>query len=528
MYKVLVVDDEPLMLEGWKTMVDWHAYGYELSGTATDGEEALAAIRASEPDLVVTDIRMPVLDGIGLIRAMKEELGVSSKTVIVSGYSEFNYAQQALRYQVDRYVLKPLLTEEIHKLLLELSGPLEERRLAMASVGKEQDAAAAAAIISLLRNADFAMLETAERLLGADGQTRCRLVIAESAASSSSSGGAEAGGTAVYARLQAFVEAGFAGRTKTWLFEDTPGRAGLLVLEEGPGREPFEARLAETAAALGWPLRELAMYCSGSACGLAALPKLYRQAMETRSRALLGRMAGVHPYRERSAIADGCRLEDVMSLASSLLQAIEEGDTDGIDGFVDDLLRLLEKTGAEEVWLHTVVLQVCGELLRKYGETDDGAADASVWPRLLLGEDDPVLTASWSGEALRKLCKRAAERLAERKASATCASGTAVAEAIDYLKLHYREKVQLKALAKRFHLSPVYFGQQFKRETGISFNEYLHRLRIEEACKMLRRTNMKLSDIAATLGYHDTQYFSDKFKALTGELPSSYKSKGKG
>lgn len=72
MYKVLVVDDEPLMLEGWKTMVDWESCGYELCGTATDGEEALASIRAYDPELVITDIRMPVLDGLGLIQAMKD------------------------------------------------------------------------------------------------------------------------------------------------------------------------------------------------------------------------------------------------------------------------------------------------------------------------------------------------------------------------------------------------------------------------------------------------------------------------
>lgn len=86
MYKVIVADDEPFMLEGWRTMIDWRACGYELCGTATDGEEALALFNSVEPDLVVTDIQMPVMDGLGLIHTLREDLAYTSKIVIVTGY----------------------------------------------------------------------------------------------------------------------------------------------------------------------------------------------------------------------------------------------------------------------------------------------------------------------------------------------------------------------------------------------------------------------------------------------------------
>ncbi|WP_425531844.1 helix-turn-helix transcriptional regulator [Paenibacillus cellulosilyticus] len=110
----------------------------------------------------------------------------------------------------------------------------------------------------------------------------------------------------------------------------------------------------------------------------------------------------------------------------------------------------------------------------------------------------------------------------------TQTSGTPISKAVDYLKLHFREKIRLQELADRFHLSAAYFGQQFKRETGYSFHDYILHLRIEEARKLLRRTDMLVSDIAAALGYQDSDYFSDKFKAVTGELPSSYKNKRQG
>ncbi|MBO7747168.1 helix-turn-helix transcriptional regulator, partial [Paenibacillus sp. MWE-103] len=134
--------------------------------------------------------------------------------------------------------------------------------------------------------------------------------------------------------------------------------------------------------------------------------------------------------------------------------------------------------------------------------------------------------AAWSREALEALCVRAAASFAARRQARDC--GGAVADAVAYLNGHFREKVLLQELAERFRLSPVYFGQQFKKATGYPFHDYVHRLRIDEARKLLRRTDMKMSAIASALGYHDTDYFTGKFKAFTGELPSAYKNKTKG
>lgn len=529
MYKVIVVDDEPLILEGWKTMVDWKACGYELCGTATDGMEALTTIRSRNPDLVVTDIRMPVLDGLGLIRAMKEEPRLTAKTVIVSGYSEFGYAQQALQYEVDRYVLKPLVTEEIHALLLELAGALEERRLAEAAEAREQQAAMAAAIVGLLRNAGSAA-ESASRLFGAGERTRCRLLLAELPLSPS--GGAEPknGSLALQERIQALADACKEDGLRAWPFEDAPGRAGLLVLEDEPGVAAFEDLLKRMHGRLARPLQELALYCSGIGCGLADVPALYRQAMEMRGVGLLKGKTGLFLYREPAGAGE-CRFEDVNLRVEALVRSIEEGNEDVISASVDELLRLFEETPSKEGWMRTAVQLIRGELLRRFEGMEAERGDAPSWRRQLLMEEESAGAGaswcSWSGEKLKRLCIQAAELLASGRTPER-ANASAVSEAIAYLQLHFREKIRLQELAARYHLNPAYFGQQFKRETGSAFHDYLHRLRIDEARRMLRRTDLRVSEIASSLGYHDTEYFTEKFKALTGELPSSYKNKRQG
>lgn len=527
MYKVLVVDDEPLMLEGWETMVDWEGHGYELCGTSTNGEDALALIQAYDPDLVVTDIRMPVLDGLQLIRTMKEELRHNAKTVIVSGYSEFGYAQQALRYQVDHYLLKPLVTEEIHNLLLELTGPLEERRTAEASAIQDQAAAIAAAIIGLIHDRGAAAVDAAERLLGASERTRCRVIIVEPIAGNP--GGieeSEIGIGLLQDQLRAFAQDCFDGSGQAWLFEEAPGRIGLLVCDDEQDEKQLEAQLTKTRQRLGWPTQGLALYCSESAYGLACVRNLYEQTMEIRSRVSIMAHAGIHAYREREAAGEW-RLDDIMTYAGALVQSIESRDKESIERTMNELVLFFDRIGAEEHWMNTIIRHIHGELLRRYAESEGHLGDTAGWLHQLLNGGDTADHGLGAGDSLKRICMLAADRLAVTELPTTT-TGTLISKAVDYLQHHFREKIQLQKLADRFHLSPAYFGQQFKRETGYSFNDYIHRLRIDEARKLLRRTDMLVSSIAAALGYHDTEYFTEKFKSVTGELPSSYKNKWQG
>ena len=150
---MLVVDDEPYMLEGWKTMIDWNAYGYELCAAASDGEEALRLAGESGPDLVFTDIRMPGIDGIDLIRKLRESRppgsGSGPKIVIMSGYPVFDYVKRAMPYRIERYMLKPLMPDEIHDLLAELSGGGEDPDADADPAADSHDGAVGRAIVYL-------------------------------------------------------------------------------------------------------------------------------------------------------------------------------------------------------------------------------------------------------------------------------------------------------------------------------------------------------------------------------------------
>jgi two-component system response regulator YesN len=126
MYKALLVDDEPYVIEGLKAMGDWDQYGFTVCGEAANGEDALERFCACQPDIIFTDIRMPALDGLELIKQVRENLSYQVKFVILSGYDEFDYIQYAMRYGVSDYLLKPIDDQELNTVLAESARRLDE------------------------------------------------------------------------------------------------------------------------------------------------------------------------------------------------------------------------------------------------------------------------------------------------------------------------------------------------------------------------------------------------------------------
>ncbi|HOL84978.1 MAG TPA: response regulator, partial [Thermoclostridium caenicola] len=127
MFKVFLVEDENVVREGIRRNIQWEQYGFHYTGDASDGELALPMIREIQPDLLITDIKMPFMDGLTLIKLVRDELP-RTKIVIISGYDDFTYAQQAIRMGVDQYLLKPITKDKLVEILAELHKKMMEER----------------------------------------------------------------------------------------------------------------------------------------------------------------------------------------------------------------------------------------------------------------------------------------------------------------------------------------------------------------------------------------------------------------
>ncbi len=113
MLKVLLVDDEPFILQGLEVLVDWKKEGFEIAGTAHDGREALRFLKNNSVDLILADINIPVVSGLELLKKIREEDISNAFFVILSGYADFSYAQKAIKYKCTDYILKPIEKEQL-------------------------------------------------------------------------------------------------------------------------------------------------------------------------------------------------------------------------------------------------------------------------------------------------------------------------------------------------------------------------------------------------------------------------------
>ena len=125
MYKIMIVDDEPFIIEGLKALIDWEHYGFQVCSEAGNGMEALENARRLNIDLVITDIRMPEMDGLKLIQRCIEELKDTCKFIVISGFNDFEYARKALSLSVESYILKPVDEDEIIEALISIKEKLD-------------------------------------------------------------------------------------------------------------------------------------------------------------------------------------------------------------------------------------------------------------------------------------------------------------------------------------------------------------------------------------------------------------------
>ena len=138
MYSVFLVDDEPIVLEGLRTKIDWEGYVFNFIGEATDGEIALSMIHELKPDILITDIKMPFMDGLELSTAIKKTQPWI-KIIILSGHDEFDYAKKAISIGVEDYLLKPFTSEDVVASLQKVAAQIDKEKAQLSSISKMKE-----------------------------------------------------------------------------------------------------------------------------------------------------------------------------------------------------------------------------------------------------------------------------------------------------------------------------------------------------------------------------------------------------
>lgn len=504
-FKVLLIDDEPAALEGMLLWVDWEGLGFQICGTCGNGEDGLRKIRELSPDLVVTDVKMPLMDGLDMIAAWRREAGGETvRFAIVSGYSEFEYAQKAMRYGINHYLLKPVIPDEAERELQDLYRELAEQK-ERRRIGRLVEYEESAALLKGL---------LAERPVSGEERRRLERL-----------SGSSHHWNVIVCRAEGPVLLELREEVASVSREEAPAyridlEDHLAVVYGMKAGLDGDVRGHDVGKRMGRYAERGASISVGTAVpSLLRIGESYRAAKEALRHAFYADECGQWIEYENVRHRPFDYRHDYTRFVKEMLQAVEWMDRTGFDQAVGKAKQaFLEAYAAPEV-----VAKVAVHTMRRIGEyMEEAGVFEAEWPEKFgrAGRPAEALGLARLMERLLECGLDAIDALRRRLAAQ---SRGIVNEINRYIEEHYREAITIKQLAQKFYLNPVYMGQLLMRKNGIGFHEQIHNLRINEAVRLLRETKLRTGEIAEHVGYGNYGLFLKQFVKRIGMPPNEFR-----
>ncbi|MBU9712964.1 response regulator transcription factor [Evansella tamaricis] len=517
MYTVLLVDDEVFVRQGLISLIEWEKCGFKVIAEASNGEDAFDMINKKNPDLVITDIRMPVIDGLELIKKVHDELNKDQKFIIVSGYSDFSYAQKAVRYGVIDFVLKPIDQQEMENTLTTLSATLDDEK--QESSNKEKLLLEKLFIQSLEGNIDSDEEKEWSKLLKvSDSKYLYYLLLEINNVLPKET--VEENEDRIAIIKNAFGRAG--GNTDHFIsYEQQDGSVGLLIssndlVEVRGDVEKFGSHLVKDVSRKS--RNTITAFVGKKATDLTSLNISYNTANSIRGYRYLLNEMNVITYEMVSDLPITYN-ELNTKLYLSLMEQIEENTVTDIGNTVERIFtEFQEKSFAPSALRTTINRCIHGVIERITSMEGDEKKIVTMepmmnWERfnLTLEELKKMFTSFViEGSVLIQDLRKENMKGDIHKVKS-------------YVENNYHENISLKSIASKYYMNPVYMGQLFKKTFGLYFKEYLLQLRIDEAKKLLRQTDMRVYEVAEKVGFGSTDYFVTQFEKINKMTPTEYR-----
>ncbi|WNS43713.1 response regulator transcription factor [Paenibacillus sp. MMS20-IR301] len=530
MWKVVIIDDDFQVVRGLRKVIPWAELDAEFAGEAIDGEAGLKLIAEVNPDIVLTDIYMPVMNGIQMIEQLKAG-GFAGRFVILSGYNDFEYARTALRLGVDDYLTKPVTVEQIRSVLSETIEKLEETYLQRLELGSAPSperrealcleewlagelngwgqSSAVSVPPELLRERKFTVLimevlwtERIRSISLADWSL-FKFAVSNIASEVFSREWPEFCFVWLFGNHAALLLPSPVHQAEAEIVQ-AAGRLGELMVGSMKTYLGLEVRFGTGEVKSGW---------SGiKASGEEAMQRMFAKQPQQGPSGdgdTAGEASGSGPaeragemplltdyYQSMTKALREDRDDEVMQLIRLYLQHRQPAQPDPVS------FRML----AAEVWtmLHNIMLMA--GLPGRSDEEGLALRELSELTELPKIED-------WLETQIRSLRRAQAPAIQEKHRKA-------VQFMTEYIHKHYAEDITLEVLASQLYISKNYLNQLFKKVTGETFTNYVIRVRIEKAKALLLEGNHLIYEVSEMVGYQNVPYFSTLFKKYCGVSPS--------
>ncbi|MGR6545627.1 response regulator [Paenibacillus tundrae] len=506
MYKVFIVDDEPFIIEGLYDIVDWSSFGLEIVNHAGNGQAALEALSSQSVDILITDISMPIMNGLDLIREARR-LQPEVKVIILSGFNEFEYLKEGMKLGIENYLLKPINVEELESTLTNTASKLDR-----AVPPKLNNDAYGIQILkdNILHRwltGQIADTEFEERARFMNISLEASYVAVAILRNKDQGQGQNSDMFAQVGRL-------LGNKPDLNVFHDMDG--DIVIIAHMDGHADEEEKLMEglenlyEAISVTHPSVRIGM--GRLMQGLNHAPSSYADAKTALQYVMIYPDLKIIDY----AVLDKCedhaatffidwREYAKLILSRNVEQLANRIRTD-FEQHRDGLTPgELQNTALEVVIRFKMELEAIkhSDETAMYQEGLRLVLDSNTFDELVL--------------ALQEVGLKTIQSLLQDL------KNPIVNQVLQHIDKHYADELSLKLLGAHYHLHPVYLGQLFHKETGETFAEYLNKFRIERAKEQLRNSNLKVHEIARNVGYWETGYFYKQFRKYVGISPTDFK-----
>ncbi len=522
MYKVFLVEDEIVTREGIRDQVDWRSTGFELCGEAPDGEIALPLLEATRPDVLITDIKMPFMDGLQLSKYVRERMPWV-KIIILSGHDEFQYAQEAVKLGVTEYLLKPLGVQDFHTVLGKIAAQLDHDRLEQEKLRRlknqiEDDLALRQEkfLLKLVMGGMSSPQAIQEsQLLGLELIAKGYLVMVVEFELGKR---AEQFDYDKYEQVEQIISRLVGHNPDIFLLKKDMEELVLII--KGDSSKHLEQE--------GYFLTELISneVEARTECSLTiglGSPKMRIGDIHQSFAEALTHIKNTEREIGRNNTSSGAEKAELLKLDKLAIENyLKFGVQEKFDEFFDTYIQPLGEAVLRSYIVKNyifidIILTTTKFVTGLGGNFDQIIPEINYIETLLMN----VKTLDQIREETRKIFT---STLAFRDNQVHHQRVGMVHQAKAYIDSHYTNPdLSLNEVATQVNLSPSYFSTVFGHEIGETFKEYLTRIRIDRAKELLRTTDLKSFEVAYQIGYKDPHYFSYIFGKSTGLSPQQFR-----
>ncbi len=520
MFKVLIVDDEPMSIEAIKLAADWEALNLFICGECSNGEEALKRANELRPDIIITDVSMPVMNGIELVKRVIEDVDSNIKFILVSGYEEFDYAKGAMQLGVQHYILKPIFRDEFSEVLLQILPSIEENKkiknicskntefdigilfekFLAGTISKED-------LGSVLHNhiirKDPSWVFTGIEAIynfGRDDFDKDSLI-----------------GIKIFDKVKASLIAQGLKDILIYPAFSNNSVKGFIICSEG--KTAIEYIILSVHKALQQIYIDSFYLSVGNVYNdFSYIGESMREAQIAMSYRFYSPTGSILQYKDCSKYSLSYSFENTEYM-EELRSAFENINKDRILAAIDKVFELFIHEHIAhnmiEIYLNSIIYRSL-TILNAIEENNDDIPFVNNVSKLLRTAKTIDEMKLFISQYCIEFCNYAQSAKNKYKQADKM-------KVEEYINQNYRRNLTIKEISSKLYIHPTYLGSQISKWFGCSFNDYVHNLRMKEAEKLIKDTNQKAIQIAEYLGYSSYSNFLEQFTKTFSMKPSEYR-----